>query len=74
MTRWWEQGKAFDESKRAYSSGDGARAKQLSNEGHEHQRKKDNLNKQAAEWIYNGSLKKIIDICARSVLKVKVQR
>ncbi|KAM0754360.1 DUF1771-domain-containing protein [Meredithblackwellia eburnea MCA 4105] len=51
-------GKAFNASKQAYSSGDGARAKQLSNEGHEHQRKKDDYNQQAANWIYNENNKR----------------
>ncbi|KAI5475122.1 S-adenosyl-L-methionine-dependent methyltransferase [Pseudohyphozyma bogoriensis] len=51
-------GKAFDESKRAYNGGDGARAKELSNEGHEHQREKERLNDEAALWIYTENNKR----------------
>lgn len=47
-------GKAFSNSKIAYSSGDGARAKNLSTEGREHQRRKEDFNNQAMEWIFNG--------------------
>lgn len=43
---------AFDAASQAHNAGDGARAKQLSNEGHEHQRKRDQLNDQAADWIF----------------------
>ncbi|MBW0501163.1 hypothetical protein O181_040878 [Austropuccinia psidii MF-1] len=42
----------FDESKQAYTSRDGARAKVLSNEGKAHQQRRDDLNRQAAEWIF----------------------
>ncbi|KIS69050.1 uncharacterized protein UMAG_03029 [Mycosarcoma maydis] len=42
----------FDQSHKAYSQGDGARAKQLSNEGNEHKRNMERLNKQASDWIY----------------------
>ncbi|KAL8293293.1 hypothetical protein RQP46_000987 [Phenoliferia psychrophenolica] len=51
-------GKAFSDSKAAYSGGDGARAKQLSGEGHDHQRRKDDFNLQAATWIYNENNKR----------------
>ncbi|PWN52640.1 DUF1771-domain-containing protein [Violaceomyces palustris] len=44
--------KCFDESHRAYNQGDGARAKQLSNEGHQHKQEMERLNKQAADWIF----------------------
>lgn len=47
-------GRAFDESKRAYESGDGARAKQLSEEGKRHKVEMENLNKQASDLIYHG--------------------
>lgn len=47
--------KAFDAASRAHESGDGARAKQLSNEGHAHQVKRDQLNDEAADWIYNAN-------------------
>ncbi|KAG5637989.1 hypothetical protein H0H81_002350 [Sphagnurus paluster] len=44
--------KCFEESHQAYSRGDGAQAKTLSNRGKEHQRKMEILNKQAADWIF----------------------
>ncbi|UZJ52453.1 hypothetical protein CBS101457_001773 [Exobasidium rhododendri] len=44
--------KCFDGSHKAYSSGDSGRAKQLSNEGHEHKRKMEQANQEAADWIY----------------------
>ncbi|KAJ7783047.1 hypothetical protein B0H16DRAFT_1495155 [Mycena metata] len=44
--------KCFAESHEAYGRGDGAGAKQLSNEGHEHQRKMNSLNKEASDWIF----------------------
>ena len=47
-------GRAFEESKRAYESGDGARAKQLSEEGKRHKAEMENLNRQASDWIYHG--------------------
>jgi len=46
--------RCFQESKEAYSRGDGARAKQLSNEGKEHKRQMEELNEQASAWIYVG--------------------
>lgn len=45
-------GQAFDAASDAYQSGDGARAKDLSNEGKAHQRRKEELNDQAADWIF----------------------
>lgn len=47
--------KCFDDSHKAYSNGDGGRAKQLSNEGHEHKRKMEQLNGEAADWIYHAN-------------------
>lgn len=44
--------RAFEESHSAYAGGDGARAKELSNEGKAHQRRMEELNKKAADWIY----------------------
>ncbi|KAJ7497206.1 cytoplasmic protein [Mycena latifolia] len=44
--------KCFAESHEAYARGDGAGAKQLSNQGKEHQRKMNSLNKEASNWIY----------------------
>lgn len=43
---------AFRASKDAYRHGDGARAKDLSIEGNMHQHQMEQLNAQAAEWIY----------------------
>ncbi|GAA5876823.1 hypothetical protein JCM16303_006297 [Sporobolomyces ruberrimus] len=45
--------KCFSDSQRAYTSGNGEAAHQLSLEGKEHQRLKDQYNDQAAEWIFN---------------------
>lgn len=42
----------FDQSHKTFAQGDGARAKQLSNEGHEHKMNMERLNKQAADWIF----------------------
>lgn len=47
-------GRAFEESKRAYEGGDGARAKQLSEEGKRHKAEMEDLNRQACDWIYHG--------------------
>ncbi|THU95374.1 DUF1771-domain-containing protein [Dendrothele bispora CBS 962.96] len=44
--------KCFQESHEAYSNGDGAGAKELSNQGKAHQRKMEELNKEASEWIF----------------------
>lgn len=45
-------GQSFDAASAAYKSGDGARAKELSNEGKMHQRRKEELNDQAADFIF----------------------
>ncbi|KAH8698483.1 Smr domain protein [Talaromyces proteolyticus] len=42
----------FETSKQAYENGDGARAKQLSEEGKAHGRKMNEYNKQASEFIF----------------------
>ncbi|KAK7037277.1 hypothetical protein VNI00_011268 [Paramarasmius palmivorus] len=42
----------FRESQEAYHNGDGARAKELSNEGKEHQQQMEKLNREASEWIF----------------------
>lgn len=47
--------RAFDESQKAYKGGDGARAKQLSEEGKRHKAEMERLNRQAADWIYYGT-------------------
>ena len=43
---------AFDASKKAYASGQGARAKELSEEGHRHQAEMERLNTEARQWIF----------------------
>ncbi|KAL0575511.1 hypothetical protein V5O48_006466 [Marasmius crinis-equi] len=48
-----QMARCFQESREAYSRGDGAAAKQLSNEGKEHQSKMESLNRQASDWIYD---------------------
>lgn len=47
--------KSFEQSHEAYARGDGARAKELSNQGKEHQRQMNDLNKQASDWIFIGA-------------------
>jgi DNA-nicking Smr family endonuclease len=47
--------KSFDESHKAYAQGDGGRAKQLSNQGHEHKQKMEQFNQQAADWIFHAN-------------------
>ncbi|KAJ5975727.1 hypothetical protein N7481_009434 [Penicillium waksmanii] len=47
-----KRGECFHRSKEAYSSGDGAGAKQLSEEGKSHGRKMEQYNKQASEYIF----------------------
>jgi len=42
----------FDEAHRAYDLKDGARAKALSNQAKAHQERRNQLNKQAADWIF----------------------
>ncbi|KAF8973318.1 hypothetical protein BDZ97DRAFT_677668 [Flammula alnicola] len=47
-----QMAKCFQESHDAYSGGNGALAKELSNQGKEHQRKMEDLNKQASDIIF----------------------
>ncbi|KJA19964.1 hypothetical protein HYPSUDRAFT_167771 [Hypholoma sublateritium FD-334 SS-4] len=47
-----EMAKAFRESHEAYENGDRALAKELSNKGKDHQRKMEQLNKQASDYIF----------------------
>lgn len=42
----------FDEAHQAYSSGQKGRAKEISNQGKYHQKRRNELNQQAAEWIF----------------------
>jgi hypothetical protein len=48
--------RCFEESKRAYTSGDGAKAKTLSNEGKEHKARMEQSNAEASAWIYASKL------------------
>ncbi|KAJ5561669.1 hypothetical protein N7535_003869 [Penicillium sp. DV-2018c] len=47
-----KRGQCFSRSKEAYASGDGAGAKQLSEEGKAHGRKMEEYNRQASEFIF----------------------
>ncbi|KAI0268665.1 hypothetical protein BC834DRAFT_866660 [Gloeopeniophorella convolvens] len=44
--------RAFEQSHAAYARGDGAGAKELSNEGRAHQREMQRLNEEASAWIF----------------------
>ena len=46
--------KCFQQSHEAYSRKDGALAKELSNKGKEHQRKMEELNRKASDYIFVG--------------------
>ncbi|KZO98924.1 DUF1771-domain-containing protein [Calocera viscosa TUFC12733] len=50
-----QMGQCFDRAHEAHERGDGAAAKELSNEGHEHQRRMEQLNRQAADWIFQAN-------------------
>jgi hypothetical protein len=47
--------KCFQESHEAYENHDGAKAKELSNRGKEHQANMERLNKEASDWIFIGA-------------------
>lgn len=47
-----KRGSCFERSQEAYTSGDGAKAKELSEQGKAHGRKMDEYNKQASEFIF----------------------
>lgn len=47
--------KPFSQSKQAYNDGDGAGAKELSNEGKAHDAKMDDYNRQASEFIFRAN-------------------
>lgn len=49
-----EMRQCFAESQRAYDSGDGARAKELSNEGKAHRAEGERAEKVAADWLFQG--------------------
>jgi Domain of unknown function (DUF1771) len=50
-----EMAKWFEESHRAYEAHDGALAKELSSKGHAHQKKMNELNEEASDWIFKGT-------------------
>ncbi|KAH8917211.1 DUF1771-domain-containing protein [Atractiella rhizophila] len=43
----------FDDAHAAYESGDGAKAKALSEQGHKHQVRRDEINSRASDWIFH---------------------
>ena len=47
--------KCFDASQRAYDGGDGARAKELSDEGKSHRAEGERAEREAAEWIFKSA-------------------
>jgi len=47
--------RTFRESQEAYQSGDGAKAKELSNEGKRHKAEMERLNQEASEWIFKAN-------------------
>jgi Domain of unknown function (DUF1771) len=51
-----QMAKCFEEGHEAYLRKDGARAKELSNQGKEHKRQMEQLNMQASEWIFTSKL------------------
>ncbi|EMD35284.1 hypothetical protein CERSUDRAFT_85301 [Gelatoporia subvermispora B] len=50
-----QMGRCFEESHAAYAAHDGARAKELSEQGKEHKAEMERLNAEAAEWIYKAN-------------------
>lgn len=46
--------KSFSQSHDAYNRGDHAAAKEFSNAGKAHQRKMEQVNKEASDWIFRG--------------------
>lgn len=58
--------RCFEESHQAYEGGDGARAKELSNEGKRHKAEMERLNEEASAWIFRG----MCSICFVRLLRV----
>jgi hypothetical protein len=46
--------KCFEQSHQAHSGHDDSQARMLSDQGHEHQKKMEDLNKEASDWIFIG--------------------
>jgi hypothetical protein len=61
-------GQSFQGSHEAYSRGEGARAKELSEKGKQHERVMENLNAEASTWIFRGECNVS---CARSCLNLR---
>ena len=55
--------RAFEESHQAYSRGDGARAKELSNDGKRSQAEMERLNREASEWIFESAFLFLFSLC-----------
>lgn len=53
----------FEESHAAYAAHEGARAKELSEQGRAHQREMDRLNSKASEWIFSGACRGVVSAC-----------
>ena len=49
------RGRCFDQSKQAYQHGDGAHAKELSNQGKQHDVQCENYNQQAAMFVFRAN-------------------
>lgn len=61
--------RCFEESHQAYEGGDGARAKELSNEGKRHKAEMERLNDEASAWIFRG----MCSICWGFVLVMRYE-
>lgn len=58
----------FEKSHQAYARKDGASAKELSNQGKAHQRKMEQLNQEASDWIFTGLLYLLTHHCCPSII------
>ena len=47
--------RVFSASREAYQSGDGAKAKNLSNKGKQMKERQERLNREAADWIFEST-------------------
>jgi Domain of unknown function (DUF1771) len=54
-----QMAQAFQQSHEAYAGGDGALAKHLSDQGKEHKKKMEDLNKRASDWIFAGTSRRL---------------
>jgi hypothetical protein len=53
-------GRCFDMAHQVHEQGDGKRAKELSEEGHRHQREMEKYNREASEWIFRGERSSLV--------------